>query len=420
MNAPLNGAAVAEPEPGPLGAVLAGSELLPAPPPPNPLRLRDVGEWKGEPEPVPWVVKRLHLAPGRPLGLIGYAGVGKTLLAADLALAVAGRPEHASCWGGVKVDRQGPAVHIDLEVGERLLRTRYHKLAVGRWSHISEWAGRLAFTCFPPWSLARAEAEELLCQTLDGKVLAVIDSLVMSTPGIDENSSRISDYLGVLPRVSERTGCSIVLLHHAGRPPADGPRALEQEGRGSTGIEGIWGSKWVVRPVEDIRALFVGHGKTQYEGRQDGILTRIDPVGNPDAEGNYPGVRFLAVRGPTEGDDPVPMGERSKALETAMTRVTDAVKAVGRANRKALDEALKGGKSELKNKAIALLVERGVLVRVHVGREAWFAIAESPDAVELLATLNARPSPQAGESVDALTLSPPSPPPRGEGRKGAK
>jgi hypothetical protein len=420
LTAGLNGSSV---DVGPLSGVLERAEELEAPPPLNPLGLRDVSEWVGEPPPVAWISKRLHLAPGRPMGLIGYAGVGKTLLAADLALAVAGRPEHASCWGGVKIDRQGPVVHIDLEVGQHLLRTRYHRLAQGRWAHISEWAGRLSWTSYPAWNLAAAEAEEQLCQTLDGKALAVIDSLVVITPGVDENSARISDYLKILPRASERTGCAIVLLHHAGRPPADGPRALEQEGRGSTGIEAIWGSKWVVRPLEDVRALFVGHGKTQYEGRQEGILTRIDPVGEPDAEGTYPGVRFLAVRGRTEGDDPVPVGERVRALDAVMARVLDAVRAVGRTNRKGLDEALKGegkGKSELKNRAIAQLVERGDLVRVHVGREAWFAVAGTPDANELLGTSQTTLSPgesvrgEGGEIVDPLTLSRPSPLRRGE------
>jgi hypothetical protein len=361
----------------PLEASIATSEVLDPGPPPNPLALRDVAEWAGEPPAVPWLARRIHLAPGRPLGLIGYAGVGKTLLAAELALAVAGKPEHAKCWGGVTIDRQGSVAHVDVETGELLMRMRYHRLAVGRWAHITDWSGRLSWVAYPRWSLMATEAEEHLVQTMDGRALVIIDSLVMVTPGVDENSSRIADCLGIIARASQRTGACVVVLHHAGRPPAEGQRAVELEGRGSSSIEGMWGSKWVVRPGDG--HLSLTHGKTQWGERQQPMRFQIENVGVPDGNGDYPGVKLVGVEVPAGasagGDEP----EAPGAMQRAQRAIIDVLRANGELAYGKLLASFRAGDA-IKKGALAILKEEGrVAVRAQ-GKERLFSLTVSAPA----------------------------------------
>jgi hypothetical protein len=62
----------------------------------------------------------------------------------------------------------------------------------------------------------------------------IIDSLRASTPGIDENDSQIRECLDVLLRVSERTGCAFIVIHHAGKGGKD--KDARERNRGSSAI----------------------------------------------------------------------------------------------------------------------------------------------------------------------------------------
>ncbi len=81
----------------------------------------DVGDVPPEIPAIPYVCERLHLAPGRPVCLVGYAGAGKTMLAYDLALAVAAPPQTgATFWGGLKVDGVGKSLNLSSAYCTRL------------------------------------------------------------------------------------------------------------------------------------------------------------------------------------------------------------------------------------------------------------------------------------------------------------
>jgi hypothetical protein len=222
--------------------------------------------------PIAYVSERLHLAPGRPACLVGYSGAGKTLLAACLALAVAApdelvakNPSAGVAWGGIPIDRRGKVLMLDLEVGSYLTKARINRLAKGRWALPRHWKDRLGFACMPNFSLVHADAEAKLTATLKGITLCIIDSLTALTPGVDENSKYMADHMALLTRVSEATGCAILVLHHEGKPPADGPRAVHLRGRGHSSIQGIWSSQWAVSTREGGR-LVLEHGKTQWNG----------------------------------------------------------------------------------------------------------------------------------------------------------
>lgn len=363
----------------PLEATLASSEVLDPPPPPNPLGMRDASSWAGELPPIEYLAPRLHLAPGRPLGLVGYAGAGKTLLAADLALAIAGGPYHRTFWGLEIVGRQGPVAMIDLETGPILMRQRFHRLAIGRGAHIADWGQRLRFCSFPRWNLTSADAEEKLCQTVDGTAAFVIDSLVMACPGVDENSARIADQMGLLARVSEATGSCGIVLHHEGKPPAEGQREAKYRGRGSSAIQGMWGSQWVVSSRDG--TLVIEHGKSQWGQIEQPIFVKIADVEMPiDTDDPGAGVR-RGVRIERADDAQGAFGQGEEvaapgALQRAMRAAIDVLRATGPLPYGDLCRSIKSADATRKA-AIGRLVEEGRVVRNPSGRKVLMSLIDT-------------------------------------------
>jgi hypothetical protein len=182
--------------------------------------------------PVPWVVRDLYLAPGRPALVAGYGYSAKTVSCMSLLLAVASGED---VWGRYRVFEPGHVVHIDHEQGGRATRLRYQRLARGMGISQDALGDRLHVACLPrSFRMSSPDAEDVLSQACRGMAVCLIDSLRASTPGIDENDSAIRECLDVLLRVSERTGCAFVVIHHAGKGGKD--KDARERNRGSSAI----------------------------------------------------------------------------------------------------------------------------------------------------------------------------------------
>jgi len=369
--------------PGPVGA--AGDDLpggvqgeeVPKPPPANPFLLRSVGAWSGQLPAVSWVCKALHLTCGRPACLVGYAGSGKTVLLADLALAVSAPPGvgyHA--WGGIPIDRRGRVAIFDLEVGEYLSRQRLQRLAHGNRALLQQWDERLFITCFPSMSLLDKDVEAQLAEQLEGFTLAIFDSLTMLLAGSDENSASVSKILGALARVSEKTGCAILVIHHEGKPPAEGQKEARFRGRGSSAIQGMWSSQWAVSSQDGV--LSVEHGKSQWGKLQPTWTCQIADVGEVSEEtGVAPGLRVeRAVPAEEGGEEAI----SPSALQKAKRQVLDLLGALGAMSATDLLAKVKAGK-DTKYKALEDLRLDGRIVRDKEGRKVTFHLPDdtSPD-----------------------------------------
>lgn len=179
-----------------------------------------------------FLVRGLGVSPGAPTGLFGQGYVGKTIIAQTLGMAVSlGAP----VWGVYAV-RRGRVLHLDHEQGLRVTATRYQRLAraAGVWA--DDFRGWLDVAIHPRLNLTTPSAEEHYARLFDGRALAILDSLKGATPGVDENTSAIRDYMQCLARASERTGCAVLLLHHAGKTVVGGERPRKESGRGSSAI----------------------------------------------------------------------------------------------------------------------------------------------------------------------------------------
>lgn len=180
--------------------------------------------------PIKWVSPDLCLGPGRPTLVAGYGYSLKTFALQALAVAVAtGRP----IWGEFRCV-QGKVLHLDYEQGEYATRMRYQRLAFGLGINPGELSETLSLACFPGAYLTTPGIEDTLVRLCEGFTVCIIDSFRAATPGVDENDSGVRIYLDILTRVSERTGCSFLVIHHAGKDQPD--RDSRQVARGSSAI----------------------------------------------------------------------------------------------------------------------------------------------------------------------------------------
>jgi hypothetical protein len=174
-------------------------------------------------EPIPprqWICEPIELAPGAPTMLGGLGFSGKTILAQDLALAIA---TGTQAWEAFDCTR-GRVVHFDYEQGRSITCDRYQRMARARGTDVDELIGGEWLSCviFPSKYIDEKYAEQWLTRETEGMTLAVIDSFRAAAPTADENSSASRIHLDTLGRVSGKTGCAFLVLHHAKKPPIDG------------------------------------------------------------------------------------------------------------------------------------------------------------------------------------------------------
>jgi len=122
----------------------------------------------------------------------------------------------------------------------------------------------------------------------------VIDSLRGALPGEDENASGIRAFVDVLTQVSEKTGATVLLLHHAGKPK-EGQTDARMMLRGSSALFDAAGCVLLVtnpKRKEDPRTV------QQVKPPADSEAAGIDDFGLRiedvlDDEGSPTGVRVL-------------------------------------------------------------------------------------------------------------------------------
>lgn len=172
------------------------------------------GSEAGEPlPPVKWCVEQLQIAHGRPTLLTAYGFAGKTISAQAMLLSfAAGKP----IWGHFPTNG-GVIRHLDYEQGRTATLLRYQRLGSGLEIDIRSLDRRFGLACFPELYLSSPTARDSYAKVCDGADLVLVDALRGTTPGVDENDSRIRSCIDALSWASERTGCAFVLIHHGGK-----------------------------------------------------------------------------------------------------------------------------------------------------------------------------------------------------------
>jgi hypothetical protein len=215
-------------------------------------------------EPLQYIIEAIDLCPGAPAMWAGYGYSGKTIAAQAAALSIAA--DIGKVWDCFTAPR-GRVLHLDYEQGSRLTRERYQRLAYPMMIGPSDLGDRLSLVTMPTRYLDQAAAESDLERLVAGFSLVIIDSLKASAPSIDENSSDARRVLDMLSRVSERSGATFVVIHHARKPNATQMGGTKMAIRGSGALFDACGSVLVFEAEkgEPVRV-------TQEKARSRGIL----------------------------------------------------------------------------------------------------------------------------------------------------
>ena len=206
---------------------------------------------KQEFPPINWVV------PGvLPEGLTILAGkpkVGKSWLALDMALAVAG--------GGSVLGREcepGPALYLALEDNQRRLQRRLSRIE----PQLS-WPSTLEFNT----RLPRLDQGGLLTisewgKSRDGAKLVIVDTLAVVRPqGKAPDTMHTSDYSALrgLHQLASNTGLAIMVVHHLRKADAEDPFDTVS---GSTGLTGAADTTLILtRRDSDSGVILYGRGR---------------------------------------------------------------------------------------------------------------------------------------------------------------
>lgn len=187
--------------------------------------------------------------------LVAQGGAGKSWLALQIAVGVAGGPDIAE----IGIPAHGRVAYLPAEDPRSALAHRFHALA----GHLDEEArGVVArnLTVLPlmghqvdigqkPWA-------DALERTADGARLVIVDTLRRFHIQDENASGPMAQLLGVLEGVCERTGASVLFLHHTGKGAAlNGMGGEQQAARGSSVlVDNIRGGQWNLLGMSEAEA----------------------------------------------------------------------------------------------------------------------------------------------------------------------
>jgi hypothetical protein len=237
----------------------------------------------GESHAIPrYVVPHFQIGEGRPTLIGGFGGVGKTVLAQELGLAVASGADRA--WGNLMLGSNGRVVHLDYEMGPAVVDRRYQRLAHAIGVSLKAVGQRLRVCSLPRLHLSSDSTvvEAALLEACDATALAIIDSLRAACPHAkSENDSAMRLYLDILTRVSIATGCAIVVLAHEGKPSGEnGGRSSQHRLRGSSAI--FDAANTVLSVVGRKRHLEITQTKAVHGLPAEPVAVRIADYGEVD------------------------------------------------------------------------------------------------------------------------------------------
>lgn len=189
-----------------------------------------------EPGPVRWLIDGLWTD-----GAFGILGAipksWKTFFTLQLAIAVAsGQP----LFGRHEVHRPGAVLMFGAEGGKESIRRRQGMICRALDLDIK----RLNLTVIdtPVLRLDKPDVMDSFVSTVEHyqPALVILDPLRELHAGDENDSTYIADLLGPLRALKSRVGCSIMVVHHFSKPPADGKssRRPAEQLRGTGALAG--------------------------------------------------------------------------------------------------------------------------------------------------------------------------------------
>lgn len=306
-----------------------------------------------------YLLAPLDMCPGAPVLVAGYGFSGKTVALQSMAMSIAaGLP----VWGAFEA-APGAVLHLDYEQGSRLTFERYQRIGWDLNVGPSDLQDNLRVTTMPGTYLDTADGLRALQNTAAGCRMVIVDSLRACAPSVDENSSEVRRVLDGLGRVSEATGATIVVIHHARKPQRDSVGGAKASIRGSGAIFDACGSVVVFEAAKGEPAR-VSHEKARASGvlKEDFELV-IEDV--PDVHDPRRGLRVSA-----QAAQPIvpPMDRATgpKGIDVLRPKIIELLRTTPVSSKGAIAEAL-GARRNTVWAAIDVLLAEGAIVE-HISR----------------------------------------------------
>jgi hypothetical protein len=243
------------------------------------------------PEEPRWICKGLLLVPGRVAVVGGAPDSGKTLGVQAMALAIAaGR----SIWDAFKVERPGLVIHLNWDQELEATYRRYQRIARGYGMWEDDVRGLLEVVDDPGFDFSLDNDVGLveLRAICRGAACVVIDALTGAiSDRIDENSPAMGRILRRIGKMSEQTGCLIIILHHASKPaPTFKGKKAERDAlhdlRGSGSIGGAAGNVLIQRALKkgEVYGMVQGRIPTFAKRALEPFALKFHDLVNEDGE----------------------------------------------------------------------------------------------------------------------------------------
>jgi RecA-family ATPase len=199
--------------------------------------------------------------------LVAQGGAGKSWIALELAMAVAGGPDLLE----IGIDATGSVLYLPAEDPEMALRHRLFAAApqfddaareqLSEALEIVPLMGLAVDLMTPSWAAAVERMAE-------GKRLVVIDTLRRFHSGDENSAGDMAKLLGVMERLCASTGASMLFLHHTAKGAAlNGSGDQQQASRGSSVlVDNVRGGQFNLSGMTEAEAR--GHGIDPNDRRQ--------------------------------------------------------------------------------------------------------------------------------------------------------
>lgn len=188
-----------------------------------------------------WIHPELKIGAGRPVGLVGTSGCGKSFLAAELALSLAaGRPD---AWGTPGLRPRGRVALFAPFLTDT--RRQLSRLAKGHGLRLQSVKSFIVGQT-PIWEDADEQTRSWLFENHD---LVVFDSLTRLT-----RRGRVAEVVSMfqeMAALSDQTGCAVLIVHQELDPPDPKAPAFDVEA-----LDAFWSTLWVAdMPMSSIVQL---------------------------------------------------------------------------------------------------------------------------------------------------------------------
>jgi RecA-family ATPase len=177
--------------------------------------------------------------------LVAMGGTGKSWLALQFAIAVAGGPDLAEIGPGAV----GPVLYLPAEDPAPAIMHRLH--ALGDRIPEAERAALAERLRIVPLMGHRIDLfeeawQEALLREAEGQRLLVLDTIRRFHSAEENSSGAMADLLGILEGICRKAGTSVLFLHHSGKgSAAAGEGGAQHAARGSSVlVHNVRGGQW--------------------------------------------------------------------------------------------------------------------------------------------------------------------------------